>query len=76
MLTSRSSGIGGKPDNPVAYFTVEDDWDEVEISLDVCPVGQVSSQYQYGIFVRFMCMIAVATFDTLLTFLWGCTSMK
>ena len=22
----RSEGIGGKPDNPVAYFTVEDEW--------------------------------------------------
>ena len=22
----RASGIGGKPDNPVGYFTLEDDW--------------------------------------------------
>ena len=30
-------------DGPLAFFSLEDDWDEVEIPMDTCPVGQVSS---------------------------------
>ncbi|XP_064597879.1 zinc finger ZZ-type and EF-hand domain-containing protein 1-like [Liolophura sinensis] len=36
----RAAGIGGKPDNPVAYFTLEDDWDEVEVPVSWYPTGQ------------------------------------
>ena len=36
----RVNGYGGKPDNPVAFFTVDDDWDEIEVPLDACPIGQ------------------------------------
>ena len=34
------NGYGGKPDNPVAFFSVDEDWDEVEVPLDICPIGQ------------------------------------
>ncbi|XP_071500526.1 zinc finger ZZ-type and EF-hand domain-containing protein 1-like [Diadema antillarum] len=36
----RAASIGGKPDNPVAYFSLDNDWDEVEVLLDQCFVGQ------------------------------------
>ncbi|XP_041364980.1 zinc finger ZZ-type and EF-hand domain-containing protein 1-like [Gigantopelta aegis] len=36
----RNSGIGGKPDNPVAYFTFDDDCDEIDIPVSWYPCGQ------------------------------------
>ncbi|XP_041474383.1 zinc finger ZZ-type and EF-hand domain-containing protein 1-like isoform X3 [Lytechinus variegatus] len=36
----RAASICGKPDNPVAYFSLDNDWDEVEVPLDQCFVGQ------------------------------------
>ncbi|XP_071796481.1 zinc finger ZZ-type and EF-hand domain-containing protein 1-like isoform X2 [Asterias amurensis] len=36
----RSASIAGKPDNPVAYFTLGNDWDEVEIHLDELTLGR------------------------------------
>ncbi|KAL3875978.1 hypothetical protein ACJMK2_033871 [Sinanodonta woodiana] len=35
----RQAGIAGKPDNPVAYFSLEDDCDEIEIPVSWYPVG-------------------------------------
>lgn len=36
----RKAGISSEHENPVAYFTFTDDWDEVEVILDAFPVGQ------------------------------------
>ncbi|XP_071131694.1 zinc finger ZZ-type and EF-hand domain-containing protein 1-like [Mytilus edulis] len=36
----RGAGIAGKPDNPVAYFTFEDDCNEIDIPVTWHPVGQ------------------------------------
>ncbi|KAL5009613.1 hypothetical protein ScPMuIL_011918 [Solemya velum] len=35
----RNAGLAGKPDNPVAYFALEDDCDEVEVPVNWHPVG-------------------------------------
>ncbi|XP_064626439.1 zinc finger ZZ-type and EF-hand domain-containing protein 1-like isoform X2 [Lineus longissimus] len=39
VAAARASGQR-KPDDPVAFFVLEDDWDEIEIVLDHFPVGQ------------------------------------
>ncbi|PVD39043.1 hypothetical protein C0Q70_01670 [Pomacea canaliculata] len=36
----RNAGVGGKPDNPVAYFTFDDDCDEIDVPVSWHPVGQ------------------------------------
>ncbi|XP_071963026.1 zinc finger ZZ-type and EF-hand domain-containing protein 1-like isoform X2 [Antedon mediterranea] len=36
----RSASIGGLPDNPVAYFSFDDDWNEIEVPMDVCHTGR------------------------------------
>ncbi|CAC5406051.1 unnamed protein product [Mytilus coruscus] len=36
----RGAGIAGKPDNPIAYFTFEDDCNEIDIPVTWHPVGQ------------------------------------
>ena len=45
IVSYRQAGIANKADNPVAYFTVDSDWDEVEVTLDHCPVGKVSTPF-------------------------------
>ncbi|XP_033118945.1 zinc finger ZZ-type and EF-hand domain-containing protein 1-like [Anneissia japonica] len=36
----RSASIGGLPDNPIAYFAFDDDWNEIEVPMDVCHTGR------------------------------------
>ncbi|XP_077980047.1 zinc finger ZZ-type and EF-hand domain-containing protein 1-like [Glandiceps talaboti] len=36
----RSASLVGKSDNPVAFFNVEEDWDEVDIPMDSCQTGK------------------------------------
>ncbi|XP_077868975.1 zinc finger ZZ-type and EF-hand domain-containing protein 1-like [Saccoglossus kowalevskii] len=40
MNKMRNASIISKTDNPVAYFTLEDDWDEVDIPVDSCQIGK------------------------------------
>nr|KAG5696025.1 hypothetical protein BaRGS_013931 [Batillaria attramentaria] len=36
----RNAGVGGKPDNPVAYFNFDDDCDEIDVPVSWYPAGQ------------------------------------
>ncbi|XP_076459760.1 zinc finger ZZ-type and EF-hand domain-containing protein 1-like isoform X2 [Babylonia areolata] len=36
----RSAGVAGKPDNPVAYFTFDDDCDEIDVPVSWYPSAQ------------------------------------
>ncbi|XP_070581030.1 zinc finger ZZ-type and EF-hand domain-containing protein 1-like isoform X2 [Ptychodera flava] len=36
----RSASIVGKADNPVAFFTFEEDWDEIDVAMDTCQTGK------------------------------------
>ena len=70
-LFGRSAGIPTSDTRgPVAFFTLEDDWDEVEVVLENCPVGQVriivfiylaqTSSFQYSTLCHVHCGLKVS----------------
>ncbi|XP_066271165.1 zinc finger ZZ-type and EF-hand domain-containing protein 1-like [Branchiostoma lanceolatum] len=39
MNKMRSVGVGKAEETPIAFFTFEEDWDEVDVNMDVCTRG-------------------------------------
>ncbi|XP_035685693.1 zinc finger ZZ-type and EF-hand domain-containing protein 1-like [Branchiostoma floridae] len=39
MNKMRSVGVGKAEETPIAFFTLEEDWDEVDVNMDVCTRG-------------------------------------